>query len=140
MGAEQPVPLDATIGPFATRSDRCRALLPGVAWPAQIELRAGRHVVRPRYEVVAAARTRIAHVNVERADLKPDPDIRIAADERWAAATCCRSRAAAARFRTIVQPTPMASRKPTCRCGWIVFDRGRHASRRAFPRLPAARP
>ena len=49
----------------------CRAL----HWPAQIEVRAGRHVVRPRYEVTRAGRTRIAHLNVERADLRPDPGI-----------------------------------------------------------------
>ena len=55
-------------------------LLPGLRWPAQIEVRAGRHVVRPRYEVTRGDRTRIAHVNVERADLKPDPgDSRAAA-------------------------------------------------------------
>ena len=32
-------------------------------------------MVRPRYEVVRDGRTRIAHVNVERADLRPDPAI-----------------------------------------------------------------
>ena len=47
----------------AARRARCRAspavavdvaeLLPGLHWPAQIEFRAGRHVVRPRYEVIA---------------------------------------------------------------------------------------
>ena len=45
------------------------------AWPRQIELRAGKHVVRPRYEVLAGERRRIAHVNVERADLRPDPEL-----------------------------------------------------------------
>jgi hypothetical protein len=46
-----------------------------VRWPDQVELRAGRHVVRPRYEVTRAGRTRIAHVNVERDNLRPDPGI-----------------------------------------------------------------
>ena len=64
---------------------------PDVAWPAQIEMRAGRHVVRPRYEVVRGGRTRIAHVNVERADLVPDPGIP-RCRRRSAAATCCRCR------------------------------------------------
>ena len=49
-----------------------RHYFPGLHWPAQVELRAGRHVVRPRYEVVRGGRTRIAHINVERGDLKPD--------------------------------------------------------------------
>ena len=56
---------------------RCRGVIcPDLRWPAQLELRAGRHVVRPRYEVVRGGRTRIAHVNVERGDLKPDPGIK----------------------------------------------------------------
>ena len=43
------------------------SLLPGARWPQQIEVRAGKYVVRPRYEVTAAdGRSRIAHVNVER--------------------------------------------------------------------------
>src|SRR5207248_10661084 len=61
------------IGPFASRAVDVADLLPGLAWPRQIELRAGKHVVRPRYEIVAGERRRIAHVNVERADLRPDP-------------------------------------------------------------------
>ena len=32
------------------------AALPDIAWPAQVELLAGRRVVRPRYEVVHGAR------------------------------------------------------------------------------------
>jgi len=76
MGAERPVPLPEAIAPFATRALDVAELLPDLRWPAQIELRSGRHVVRPRYEVERAGRTRIAHINVERADLKPDPDIK----------------------------------------------------------------
>jgi hypothetical protein len=76
MGAEQPVPIAEAIAPFATRAIDVATLLPGVNWPAQIELRAGRHLVRPRYEVVRHQRTRIAHINVERADLRPDPAIK----------------------------------------------------------------
>ena len=70
-----PVTLDREVGPFATVAVDVAALLPDLRWPAQIEVRAGRHVVRPRYEVIRGGRTRIAHVNVERADLKPDPAI-----------------------------------------------------------------
>ena len=53
-----------------------RKLLPQARWPQQIEIRAGKYLVRPRYEVSAQRGTRrIAHVNVERTDLKPDPRI-----------------------------------------------------------------
>jgi len=76
MGREVPVAWDAEIGPYASVALDVSRLLPGVQWPAQIEVRTGRHVVRPRYEVTQGGRTRIAHVNVERADLKPDPGIK----------------------------------------------------------------
>ena len=62
-------PLDAGGGPFATVAVDVAHVLPDVRWPAQIEFRAGRHVVRPRYEVTRGERIRIAHVNVERSDL-----------------------------------------------------------------------
>ena len=40
------------LGPFASRAVDVAELLPGLAWPRQIEVRAGKHVVRPRYEIV----------------------------------------------------------------------------------------
>ena len=76
MGAERPAALDEEIAPFATRAFDVAALFPDLAWPAQIEVRAGRHLVRPRYEVIEGERRRIAHVNVERADLRPDSGIK----------------------------------------------------------------
>jgi hypothetical protein len=75
MGADQPVPIATEIPPFATHPLDVSELFPSLRWPAQLELRAGRHLVRPRYEVTRARRTRIAHVNVEREDLAPDPGI-----------------------------------------------------------------
>jgi hypothetical protein len=75
MGAETPVMLDEAIPAFATRAIDVASLLPDLRWPAQIELHAGRHIVRPRYEVTRQGRTRIAHINVERADLRPDPSL-----------------------------------------------------------------
>ena len=73
MGDERVTPLAEPIAPFASRAVDVAALLPDLAWPAQIELRAGKHMVRPRYEVIGDGRRRIAHVNVERTDLRPDP-------------------------------------------------------------------
>jgi hypothetical protein len=61
------------IPPFATVEVDTRTLLPGLAWPRQIEVEGGRHMVRPRYEVVRGGVRHIAHVNVERSDLKPEP-------------------------------------------------------------------
>ena len=73
MGEERLVALPQAIGPFASCAVDVAEPLPDIIWPRQIEVRAGKHVVRPRYEVVAGARRRIAHVNVERDDLAPDP-------------------------------------------------------------------
>ncbi len=53
MGAEAPVPFAREVPGFASVAVDVAELLPGLHWPAQIEFRAGRHVVRPRYEVVA---------------------------------------------------------------------------------------
>jgi hypothetical protein len=75
MGKDCVAPITDPIAPFATRAVELAELLPDVAWPEQIELRAGKHMVRPRYEIIARGRRRIAHVNVERADLTPDPNL-----------------------------------------------------------------
>ena len=73
MGSEEIARIEEAIPPFATRGIRVHALLPSLSWPDQIEIHAGKHVVRPRYEVSAKnGRSRIAHPNVERTDLVND--------------------------------------------------------------------
>ncbi len=108
MGAEAPAPLDVEIPAFATCAVDVADVLPGLAWPAQIELRAGRHIMRPRYEVTRSGRTRIAHVNVERADLAADPGIRALPPGLGRGFLLPFPVLPRHRFRTIVQPTPMA--------------------------------
>ncbi len=108
MGAERPVALNAPVPPFATIALDVASLLPGLRWPAQIELRAGRHVVRPRYEVVRAGRRRIAHVNVERTDLRPDPVLATLDGSLGRGFLLPFPILPRGRFRSIVQPTPMA--------------------------------
>jgi hypothetical protein len=108
MGAAAPVPLDREVPGFATIAVDMADYLPGLHWPAQIELRAGRHVVRPRYEVVRAGRTRIAHVNVERADLLPDPGIKALGNALGRGFLLPFPVLPRAAFRTTVQPNPMA--------------------------------
>ncbi len=109
MGAEAPVPYAREVPGFASVPVDMGTLLPGLAWPAQIEMRAGRHTVRPRYEVVRAGRTRIAHPNVERSDLRPDPailDLPPALGRGFLLPLPVLPRS---RFRTLIQPTPMAT-------------------------------
>ena len=137
MGAEAPVALDQTVGPFATVAVDVAALLPDLRWPAQIELRAGRHVVRPRYEVTRAGRTRIAHVNVERADLRPDPAIPALPPALGRGFLLPFPVLDPARFRTLVQPTPMAVAQADLPVRLDLFDTaGQPVAQRFLGRLP----
>ncbi len=108
MGAETPAAIDVEIPAFATLAVDVAEILPDVHWPAQVELRAGRHVVRPRYEVTKAGRTRIAHVNVERGDLQTDAGIKNlpSMGRGFLLPFPILPRG---KYRTIVQPTPMAA-------------------------------
>jgi hypothetical protein len=137
MGAEHPVALNRAVGPFATVALDVADLLPDVRWPAQIELRAGRHVVRPRYEVTRAARVRIAHVNVERADLRPEPAIASLPAELGRGFLLPFPVLPRDRFRSIVQPTPMAESQATLPLRLDVFDpAGRKVAERFLGCLP----
>ena len=122
MGAEAPVTLDQDIAPFATVALDVGKLLPGLAWPAQIELRSGRHFVRPRYEVVQNGRARIAHVNVERADLKPDRGIPALSNLLGRGYLLPFPILPRGRFSTVVQPTPMAETQANLPIRIDVFD------------------
>ncbi|MGA9865909.1 MAG: hypothetical protein WBQ75_05645 [Acetobacteraceae bacterium] len=136
MGAERPVTLDRAVGPFATVALDVGAMLPGVRWPAQVELRAGRHVVRPRYEVTRGGRTRIAHVNVERADLRPDAAIPGLPAQLGRGYLLPFPVLDPVRFRTIVQPTPMALTQASLPVRLDVFDEaGRKVGERFLGRL-----
>jgi hypothetical protein len=137
MGAEQPVTLAQDVGPFATVAVDVARLLPDVRWPAQIEVRAGRHVVRPRYEVTHGERLRIAHVNVERGDLRPDPAIPRLGGGLGRAYLLPFPVLPRERFRSIVQPTPMALSQTTLPTRLDVFDeQGRKMAERFLGCLP----
>jgi hypothetical protein len=109
MGAEAPVPIQPEIGGFATYALDVSDTFPNLQWPSQLELRAGRHVVRPRYEVRRNGRTRIAHMNVERSDLLPDPAISILSPALGRGFILPFPILARAAFRTVVLPTPMTT-------------------------------
>ena len=93
MGADAPVPPSTKRFPhLPTYPLDVSEILPGVNWPSQIELRTGRHIVRPRYEVRRNGRTRIAHLNVERSDLRDRTRRSGHCRRLWGADTCCRFR------------------------------------------------
>ncbi len=122
MGAEAPVALMEPVAGYATLALDVAKLLPDLHWPAQIEVRTGRHVVRPRYEVVRGGRVRIAHVNVERSDLKPDPGIRTLSNLLGRGFLLPFPVLARRDFRTLVQPNPMAESQATLPLRLEVFD------------------
>src|SRR5271165_1372239 len=123
MGAEHPVAYPRSVAGFASVALDVADLLPDLHWPAQIELRTGRHVVRPRYEVIRNDRVRIAHVNVQRADLKPDPAIAHLPAELGRSYLLPFPVLPPDRFRSIVQPTPMAHAQATLPLRLDLFDR-----------------
>ena len=137
MGAKRPAPFAGELPGYATAAIDVAELLPDVAWPAQIEIRAGRHVVRPRYEVVRDGRTRIAHVNVERADLKPNPEIKSLHNLMGRGYLLPFPVLPPDRFRSIVLPTPMAENQANLPLRLDVFGRdGRKTAERFLGNLP----
>jgi hypothetical protein len=124
MGAEDPVALDRTVGPFATVAMDVADFLPDLQWPAQIEVRTGRHVVRPRYEVTQNDRVRIAHVNVERDNLRPDPGILSLPAEMGRGYILPFPILPRDRFRSVFQPTPMSTAQTNLPIRLDVFDAG----------------
>jgi hypothetical protein len=122
MGAEAPVALNQTVGPFATVAMDVADFLPGLHWPAQIEVLTGRHVVRPRYEVTQNDRTRIAHVNVERDNLQADPGIQSLPAEMGRGYILPFPIMPRDRFRSVFQPTPMSTAQTNLPIRLDVFD------------------
>ena len=122
MGAERPVAMPFAVPPFASVAVDVASLLPGLRWPAQIELRCGRHMVRPRYEACRGGRTRIAHMNVERADLRPDPGIKTLPETLGRGYVLPFPVLDPESFRSIVQPAPMAESQTTLPVRVDLFD------------------
>jgi hypothetical protein len=128
--------IDRPIAPFATHALDVAALLPEARWPQQIEMRAGKYVVRPRYEVSARGKHRIAHVNVERTDLKPDPRIAELGNMLGKGYLLPAPVLPRAAWRSLALPTPMATTQQELPVELIVYDgAGREAARHRFGNL-----
>ena len=138
MGQDETAWLERPLPAFATLALDTRDLLPEAAWPQQLEVQAGKHMVRPRYEVVAEnGRRRIAHVNVERADLKPDPRIPELANLMGKGYILSAPLLPPERFRTSALPTPMARSQATLPLAALVYDsEGQEVARKTLGCLP----
>jgi hypothetical protein len=137
MGEERVAVIAEPIAPFATRQVEISELLPETRWPEQIELRAGKHMVRPRYEVVEHGRRRIAHLNVERADLTPDPELPKLGAMLGKGYLLPAPVLPPSLWQTLVLPTPMSLRQAELPIAACVYDpSGSEIARHSFGRLP----
>ena len=133
--------LDQEIAPFATYALDVARLLPAAEWPQQLEVRAGKHFVRPRYEVEQSAdgqiaRRRMAHANVERTDLEPNPQIAEIGNLMGKGFLLPAPVLPPERFRSILLPTPMSRTQETLPISALVYDaQGREVARHDFGEL-----
>ncbi len=133
MGDAKIVYLGEAIAPFASHALDVASLMPSAAWPQQIEIHSGKYMVRPRYEVTQGGRTRIAHVNVEREDLKPDPKIAELGNLLGKGYLLPAPVLPRATWRSIALPTPMSTAQATLPIALAVYDRtGRETARHRF--------
>src|SRR5947209_5631794 len=136
-------PSFSTVGRHASGFD-CRSFVDSFfctsrAQPKQIELRAGKQVVRPRYEVLERGRRRIAHVNVERGDLRPDPELSKLEATLGKGYLLPAPLMPRELWQSLVLPTPMAVSQTDLPIAALVYDPdGREVLRHPFGRLPRA--
>jgi hypothetical protein len=143
MGCDSIGVLERAVGPFASFALDVATLLPQARWPQQIEVRAGKYFVRPRYEVVraetGARRRRIAHANVERSDLKPDPRIAELGNLMGKGFLLPAPILPPSRWRSIALPTPMATGQRNLPVAAILYDgSGSEVARHRFGMLDRA--
>ncbi len=138
MGSQEIARLDNEIPAFGTVALDVSRLLPEARWPQQIEIQAGRHFVRPRYEIRGeAGKTRIAHANVERIDLKSDPEIPALAKVMGKGYIMPLPVLPLARFETLVLPTPMTTAQHELPISALLIDaEGRQIAEKYLGRIP----
>ena len=138
MGESETAWVADPIPPYGTCRVVISDLLPEVAWPQQLEIQAGKYFVRPRYEVTGSHRKRrIAHVNVERTDLKPDPAIADLGNLMGKGFILPAPILPPDRWRSEILPTPMAICQEDLPVSAVIIDAtGQEIMRHRFGRLP----
>ncbi|NKB22392.1 MAG: hypothetical protein GKS01_18045 [Alphaproteobacteria bacterium] len=138
MGNDDIEWLDEPIAGFATRKLIINDMLPDAHWPQQIEVQAGKHFVRPRYEITSSQNTRrMAHVNVERSDLKPDPGIADLGNLMGKGYILPAPILPMESWLSTVLPTPMATCQNDLPIAALLIDAsGREVARHDFGKLP----
>jgi hypothetical protein len=124
MGDETIVALQKPLAPFATHRLSVADLLPRARWPQQVEIRAGKHLVRPRYEIVRTnGHSRMAHPNVEREDLKLDPKLPKLGAQLGKGYILPAPILPVARYTSVVLPTPMSTVQAHLPIKLTVYDK-----------------
>lgn len=138
MGSTDVSHLPHAIPPFGTHRLNVEKLLPGARWPQQIEVVAGKYFVRPRYEVFKKdGRRRIAHVNVERTDLKPDPKLATLGNVMGKGYILPAPVLPLDRFSSLILPTHMATEQKNLPLTALVYDAsGKLVSEHRLGNLP----
>ncbi len=136
MGDDKSATLDRAIAPFASHALDVASLLPEARWPQQIEVSAGKYMVRPRYEILHKGRRRIAHVNVERTDLTPDPKLAELGNLLGKGHILPAPILPPSRWRSLALPTPMARAQAELPIALLAYDaNGRELARHNFGKL-----
>ena len=134
MGDSEIRHVPVEIAPFACYALDVSDLFPDARWPQQFEVQAGRHFVRPRYEVhVRGGRSRMAHVNVERNDLVVDE--RIPELTRWIKKSYILPAPIlpVAQWQSTMQPNPMSTAQTDLPIAALFYDAsGREIGRYDF--------
>lgn len=139
MGDDTVVWLDREVPPFGSYSLDVSDLLPDLTWPEQIEIRAGKHFVRPRYEISNAktGRSRISHPNVERVDLKADPKIADLSNLLGKSFILPAPVLPMSEFASLALPTPMSTVQDNLPLALIIYSpNGQEVARHQFGCLP----
>jgi hypothetical protein len=127
MGDEHKVFLKKDIPPFGTYACEVSDYFPDAQWPQQLELHAGHYFVRPRYEVVNRKGYRcMAHVNVERSDLKPDLKAKDVRDILGKGYILPAPLLPMDRYITSLLPTPMSRELNTMSLSVRVYNKEGH--------------
>lgn len=139
MGGDAPVPITTEVAPFGTLALDVGALFPDLRWPDQIEILSDRHVGRPRYEIELANGTvTLAHANVERSDLSPDPKIAALPRDLFGQGYLLTAPVLPRdRWRSYGLPTPMATGQAHLPLAVTIYDEaGAPLLRHALGNLP----
>ena len=139
MGGDGIVWLEREIPAFGSYALDVKELLPGLSWPAQIEIQAGKHFVRPRYEIsnTKSGRSRISHPNVERVDLVTDPKIAKLSKMLGKSYILPAPVLPMQNFRSVALPTPMSKAQNNMPVMLVIYDfLGQEVTRHSFGCLP----